>query len=85
MVLLHGGEDGGAWGNIFFLCYCRVSRSYRTYSMVTRGRHLLSRRFLSSQVSSVIARTFPFARKLAMTSHLKFKGIFSKFYLQSAI
>ena len=53
--------------------------------MVTRSRHLLSRRFLPFLVSPVIAGTFPFARKLARTSSLEYKGIFSKFYLQSAI
>ena len=45
--------------------------------MVTRSMHPLSRRFLSSVISPVIARTFPFARKLTRTSSLEFKGIFT--------
>ena len=35
----------------------------------------------ASLVSPVIPRTFPFARKISRISSLKFKGIFSKFYL----
>ena len=45
----------------------------------------ISRRFLSSLVSPVVARTFPFEGKLASSSSLEFKQIFYKFYLQSAI
>ena len=41
--------------------------------------------FFSCLVSPVIARTFPFARTLARTFSLKYKGIFSKFYLQSEL
>ena len=50
--------------------------------MVTRSRHLLSRRVLPSLVSPVIAGTFSFAWKLTRISSLEFKEIFSKFYLQ---
>ena len=72
---------GWSLGNYSFLCSCRVYRSYITYSMVTRSRHPLSTRFLSSLVSPVVARTLPFARKIARTSSLEMKRIFPKFYL----
>ena len=61
-ALLHEGEDGAAREiTPFCALVARVSRSYRTYSLVTRSRHPPSRRFLSSLVSFVIPRTFPFA------------------------
>ena len=69
-VLLHGGEDEAA-GKIFLLCSCRVSRNNRTYSMITRSRHPLSRRFSFSQVSLVVMGTFPFAKKITRTYSLK--------------
>ena len=71
--------------NYSFLYSCRVSRSCRTYFVVTRSRHPLSMRFLPFLVSPVIAGTFPFARKLARIFSLESKGILSKFYLQFAI
>ena len=76
-VLLQGGE-GGAREIIAFYAPAG-SPGDRTYSMVTR-RHPLSTRFPyfpSSLVSPVVARTFPFARKIARTSSLEIKRIFS--------
>ena len=55
---------------LFNSVFRRVSRSYRTYSMVTGSRHPLSRRFPSSLVFPVVTGTFPFARKIERTSSL---------------
>ena len=84
-VLLHGGEDEAGENIILFCAPCKVSRSNRTYSMVPRTGHLLSRRFPSSLVSPVVTGTFPFARKFASTSSLEIKRFISKFHLPSAM
>ena len=69
--LLHGGENE-AGENIPF-CSCRVSRTNRTYSMVTRSRHPPSIRIPSSLVSPVDAGTFPFDNKIAKNYSFKTK------------
>ena len=68
-VLLHGGEDK-AEEKYSILGSCKDSSGNRTFSMVTRSRHPLSRR-VPSLVSPVVAGTFPFARKFVITSSLE--------------